>query len=85
MIPIPFPLTTQYGCISLAFATLTLPAGADHHRGVDPMGRVQRPVVDDLRPLAVSGAVQLSVHKQFYVREAHVDRVVMPFVVAHLW
>lgn len=48
------------------------------------MRGMQRPVVDDLRALAVGTVVGLSVNEQFYVREAHVDRVVMPFVVTHL-
>lgn len=62
----------------------TLPAGADHHGSVEALRGVQRPVVDHLRTLAVRGAVGLAVDVQFYVRETHVDRVVMPFVVAHL-
>ncbi|CAH2215969.1 jg12265, partial [Pararge aegeria aegeria] len=64
--------------------TGTLPAGADDEGGVDAVRGVQRPVVDDLRALAVGRAVGLSVHEQLHVREAHVHGVVVPLAVAHL-
>ena len=61
-----------------------MPASSDDQGSVDAMGGMQGPVVDDLRPLAVHGAEGFAVHKQFHVREANVDRVVMPLVVTYL-
>lgn len=63
---------------------ITLPASANDHCGVKTVGRVQRPVVNDLGPLAVGGVEGLSVDEELHVGEAHIYGVVVPFVVTHL-
>lgn len=63
---------------------VTLPASSHNQGGIDAVGGVQWPVIDDLRSLAVWSAVGLTVHEQFHIGEADVHGVVMPFVVAHL-
>lgn len=63
---------------------MTLPAGSNDKGGVEPVRRVERPVVDDLGSLPVGRVVGLPVHHQLHVGEAHVHRVVVPFIITHL-
>jgi len=60
-----------------------LPAGADGDGGVDALGGMERPVVDDLRVLALA-LEELAVHVELHDGEVDGHGVVVPLVVAHL-
>ena len=65
-------------------SNLTLPASSDGDLGGDVRGRMQRPVVDDLRVVALLDPL-VPVHDQLHLREVDADGVVMPLVVANLF
>ena len=65
-------------------SNLTLPASSDGDLGGDVRGRMQRPVVDDLRVVALLDPL-VTVHDQLDLREVDADGVVMPLVVANLF
>ena len=64
-------------------SNLTLPASSDGDLGGDVRGRMQRPVVDDLRVVPLLDPL-VAVHDQLHLREVDADGVVMPLVVTDL-
>lgn len=69
--------------IVLHLALRALPAGANSKGGVDALGRMQRPVVNDFRVLLL-GLELLAINKELDVWELDGDGIVMPLIVTNL-
>jgi hypothetical protein len=67
----------------LHLALRALPAGANSKGGVDTLGGVQRPVINDFRVLLL-GLEFLTVNKELDVWELDGDGVMMPLIVTDL-
>lgn len=67
----------------LHLALRALPAGANSKGGVDALGWVQWPVIDDFRVLLL-GLEFLTINKELNVWELDGDGVMMPFIVTDL-
>lgn len=69
--------------IVLHLALRALPAGANSKGGVDALGRMQGPVINDFRILLL-GLELLAINKELDVWELDGDGVVMPLIVTNL-